>query len=66
MATRRSFLSALAGSAATLPVFRDQAITRVIRASEIAGTRPAERIADDELYWTEIQRAFDVDRTMIR
>ncbi len=65
MATRRSFLSALAGSAATLPVFRDQAISRVLRASEIAGTRSAASVAEDEAYWTEIQRAFDVDRTMI-
>ena len=65
MATRRSFLSALAGSAATLPVFRDQAITRVLRASEIAGTRSAAGVAGDEAYWTEIQRAFDVDRTMV-
>jgi selenocysteine lyase/cysteine desulfurase len=65
MATRRSFLSALAGSAATLPVFRDQAITRALRASEIAGSRSAARVAEDEAYWTEIQRAFDVDRTMI-
>jgi selenocysteine lyase/cysteine desulfurase len=65
MATRRSFLSALAGSAATLPVFRDQAITRVLRASEIAGTRSAAGVAGDEAYWAEIQRAFDVDRTMV-
>jgi len=65
MATRRSFLSALAGSAATLPAFRDQAISRVLRASEIAGTRSAANVAGDEAYWTEIQRAFDVDRTMI-
>jgi len=65
MATRRSFLSALAGSAATLPAFRDQAISRVLRASEIAGSRSAARVAEDEAYWTEIQRAFDVDRTMI-
>jgi selenocysteine lyase/cysteine desulfurase len=65
MATRRSFLSALAGSAATLPVFRDQAISRVLRASEIAGAKSPASVADDEAYWTEIQRAFDVDRTMI-
>ena len=65
MATRRSFLSALAGSAATLPVFREQAMGRVLRASEIAGSRSPARVAEDEAYWTEIQRAFDVDRTMI-
>src|ERR1043166_42741 len=65
MATRRSFLAALAGTGATLPVFREHAIGRVVRATEIAGTRPADALADDEAYWTEIQRAFDVDRTMV-
>src|SRR6478672_5812297 len=61
MATRRSFLAALAGTGATLPVFREHAINRVVRATEIAGARPADALADDETYWTEIQRAFDVD-----
>jgi len=65
MATRRSFLSALAGASATLPVFRDQAISRVFRAGDMAKGRQPESLADDESYWTEIQRAFDVDRTMV-
>jgi selenocysteine lyase/cysteine desulfurase len=65
MATRRSFLSALAGASATLPVFREQAISRVFRAGQLAGGRAPESLADDESYWTEIQRAFDVDRTMV-
>ena len=65
MATRRSFLAALAGTGVSLPVFREHAISRVARAAEIAGGRPPEQLANDEAYWTEIQRAFDVDRTMI-
>jgi selenocysteine lyase/cysteine desulfurase len=65
MATRRSFLSALAGASATLPMFREQAMSRVRRAGEMAGGRGPDKLADDEAYWTEIQRAFDVDRTMI-
>ena len=65
MATRRSFLAALAGTGATLPVFREHAIGRVVRATEIAGTRPPDALAEDEAYWAEIQRAFDVDRTMV-
>ena len=65
MATRRSFLSALAGASATLPAFREQAISRVFRAGEMAEGRRPESLADDESYWTEIQRAFDVDRTMV-
>jgi isopenicillin-N epimerase len=65
MATRRSFLAALAGTSATLPMFREHAVSRLVRASEIAGGRAAEQLAADEAYWTEIQRAFDVDRTMV-
>jgi len=65
MATRRSFLSALAGASATLPVFRERAISQVVRAGQIAGNRPAANLADDETYWGEIQRAFDTDRTMV-
>lgn len=65
MASRRSFLSALAGASATLPVFRDRAMTRAFRGAEIAGNRSPAALAEDEAYWTEIQRAFDVDRTMI-
>src|ERR1051326_3373900 len=65
MATRRSFLATLPGTGATLPVFREHAIGGVVRATEIAGARPADALADDEAYWTEIQRAFDVDRTMV-
>ena len=65
MATRRSFLSALAGASATLPVFRERAISQVVRAGQIAGNRPAANLADDESYWGEIQRAFDTDRTMV-
>jgi isopenicillin-N epimerase len=65
MATRRSFLSALAGASAALPVFRERAISQVVRAGQIAGARPAANLADDEAYWGEIQRAFDTDRTMV-
>ena len=66
MTTRRSFLSGMtaAGFGATA-MFRDSAIASLFRANLIAGDRPAEEVAEDESYWSEIQRAFDVDRTMI-
>ncbi len=64
MTTRRSFLTALAGTA-PLPMFHSQAIQRVMRAAEVAGSRPPDAVADDEMYWSQIQRAFDVDRTMV-
>jgi isopenicillin-N epimerase len=65
MASRRSFLSTLAGAAVAVPAFRHTAIRSLSDASRVAGTRPAALLADDEAYWAEIQRAFDTDRTMI-
>ena len=65
MTTRRRFVASVFGASATLPMFREQAMTRAFRAGERAAGKTADGMADDEGYWTEIQRAFDVDRTMI-
>lgn len=66
MTSRRRFLSALAGaSATTLPVFRESAFATLRKAETIAGARPATSLADDELYWGQIQRAFDANRTLV-
>jgi selenocysteine lyase/cysteine desulfurase len=66
MSTRRTFLSGMtaAGLGATA-MFRGNAIAALFRANLIAGDRAPDDIAEDESYWSEIQRAFDVDRTMI-
>jgi isopenicillin-N epimerase len=58
MVSRRGFVSALAGVAA-LPSFLPDALRRVI---ELGGTAGA---PGDEDYWSEVQRAFDCDRTMV-
>jgi selenocysteine lyase/cysteine desulfurase len=65
MADRRSFLASLAGATASLPVFRSSAIAEARRASEVAGARAPATVAEDEAYWSTIQRAFDADRTMV-
>jgi selenocysteine lyase/cysteine desulfurase len=65
MADRRTFLASLAGATASLPVFRSSAIVEARRASEVAGARAAATVAEDEAYWSTIQRAFDADRTMV-
>ncbi len=66
MTTRRDFLSGLASaSLATTAVFRETAIGALFRANTVAGDRRPDELADDEAYWSEIQRAFDTDRTMI-
>lgn len=66
--SRRSFVHGLAAAGVALPAFpafREDAFARLFRANTIAGARSAAAIAEDELYWAEIQRAFDADRTMI-
>lgn len=66
MSTRRGFLSALAGAgAAALPIFRESAFATLREAETIAGGRGPTALADDELYWAQIQRAFDADRTLV-
>ena len=65
MTSRRSFVSGLAAAGFGAATFRENAIASLFRANVIAGDRPASEVAEDESYWTEIQRAFDTDRTLI-
>ena len=65
MPSRRSFVTAMFGTGAALPMFREEAIAQVLRARDITGGTTPDAMAQDEAYWGEIQRAFDVDRTMI-
>src|SRR5438270_633456 len=68
MTTRRTFVSSavsMLGAGASLPAMRPTAFAHLFRAEPIAGTRAAVSVAEDETYWREIQRAFDLDRTMI-
>jgi selenocysteine lyase/cysteine desulfurase len=62
---RRHFVAGLTGAAVTLPAFRANAFEHLFKANTIAGSRAPAALADDELYWAQIQRAFDADRTMI-
>lgn len=65
MTNRRSFVSSMLGAGVSLPVMRDSAFRDLFRAEPIAAGRAAVNVAEDETYWREIQRAFDLDRTMI-
>ena len=60
MQSRRGFVAAMAG-AAGLPMMRGDAIRRALE----LGNRPLVGSPDDEDYWSEIQRAFDCDRSMV-
>jgi selenocysteine lyase/cysteine desulfurase len=62
--SRRGLLSGLAAGFA-LPAFRADAIGRILAASRASGGRPASDLAADETYWSEIARAFDLDRTLV-
>ena len=63
--TRRSFLASMSGAAAALPVLRTSAARNLRDSWAIAGRRSAQSLADDETYWSSIQRAFDVDRSIV-
>jgi len=65
MTTRRKFVSSIVGAGVSLPVMRPSAFRQLFNAEPIAGTRAPATVAEDETYWREIQRAFDLDRTMI-
>lgn len=65
MTTRRRFIHALAGAGVSLPVMRGSAFRNLFDAESIAANRSAANVAEDETYWREIQRAFDLDRTMV-
>jgi selenocysteine lyase/cysteine desulfurase len=65
MPSRRHFLSSLAAVGVSLPVFRPHAIANLLNAESGVRGRDPTSLADDEEYWSEIQRAFDADRTMI-
>ena len=65
MNSRRTFLKGLAGAGVALPMMRETAFAQLFKANAIAGDRPPLAVAEDEAYWSQIQRAFDADRTMI-
>src|SRR5687768_6829839 len=63
--SRRRFVSSMVGAGVSLPVMRETAFRRLLRAEPVAAGRAALVVAEDETYWREIQRAFDLDRTMV-
>src|SRR5437868_15539091 len=65
MESRRQFVSSMVGAGLTVPIMRADAFRRLAHAAPIASGAAAATVAEDETYWREIQRAFDLDRTMI-
>jgi isopenicillin-N epimerase len=64
MASRRSFVAALAAASAA-PAFNRRAFAQLAEVAPVAADRTAAAVAPDEEYWTGIQRAFDADRTLV-
>ncbi len=65
MPSRRDVVRALLGAGAALPVFRASAFAALAEAEEVGGGRSAAALAGDEDFWATVQRAFDIDRTLI-
>ncbi|HEV8232657.1 MAG TPA: aminotransferase class V-fold PLP-dependent enzyme [Thermoanaerobaculia bacterium] len=65
--SRRALLSGAATGVAglALPAFRADAMPRVREAGRAVAGSSADTVASDESYWSHIQRAFDVDRTIV-
>jgi selenocysteine lyase/cysteine desulfurase len=65
---RRALLSRLGmglSAGLLLPSFRADAPSRLLSASRSAEGRAPSELARDEAYWSDIARAFDVDRTLV-
>lgn len=65
MATRRDVVRTLFGAGVALPLLNRTAFAAVREANLVAATRSPRELASDEDFWGPVQRAFDVDRTLI-
>jgi selenocysteine lyase/cysteine desulfurase len=65
MPTRRDVVRALFGAGAAVPLLNRDAFAALVNAESIAAGRSPQSVADDEAFWAQVQRAFDVDRTLI-
>src|ERR671915_2156577 len=65
MPDRRAFLGSLIGAGLSLPTLRARAFAELGVAEQIAAGRPPAALSTEEEYWHQIQRAFDLDRTMV-
>lgn len=64
MTDRRQFVSSMFAAGVGAPILNSLAVRRVAEAAEIAGSRPALAVSEDEAYWGTIRRAFTLDDTL--
>src|SRR5207245_7728274 len=65
MTTRRRFVRALVAATVTLPALKNDGVTHILQTARAVDDRDAAAVAEDEDFWREIQRAFDIDRGLI-
>ena len=65
MTTRRHFVRSLVAATATLPALKDDGVRHILRTVRSGDGRDPVATAEDEDFWREIQRAFDIDRGLI-
>lgn len=65
MTDRRSFMSSMVRAGVALPTLRASAFATLFRAEDIVRGKSPAAAADDEAYWSQIQMAFDDDRTRV-
>jgi selenocysteine lyase/cysteine desulfurase len=65
MKTRRAFLGSLASVGMAHAMLRRDAIARAVCAGRDAQGESAVDLAGNEDYWSQIQRCFDTDRTLV-
>jgi selenocysteine lyase/cysteine desulfurase len=65
MKTRRDFLAGVSSIGVAAAAFRGDAIARAAGAGRDAAQTPPPELAQNEDYWSQIQRCFDVDRSRV-
>ena len=65
MTSRRAFVSSLMRAGVALPTLNSSAFRALVRGEAGVRGRSAAEMASDEDYWSEVARAFDVDRTLV-
>lgn len=66
MSSRRNFLKKIIGSSAALMLFTNHSFSNALDAiSKIPPGTSAQKLSEDENFWSTIQSAFDLDRSVI-
>jgi selenocysteine lyase/cysteine desulfurase len=65
MTTRRHFMRSVFAATAAIPALKNDGVTRILRTVRAADTGDPTAVAEDEEFWREIRRAFDIDHGLI-